>query len=78
MIQFKIAIFIDHHLAPIINPPRTPRIIGWGVSSAVLNTEPVYICRFNAAASAWSPHSGQGVSRAAHAAIVAGAEYIWI
>ena len=68
----------DHHLPRIINSSRTPRIIGWGEYSAVLDGELVYICRFNAALSAWSPRSGQGVSRAAHAAIAAGAEYTWL
>lgn len=76
--KHDLSLITDHHLPRIINPPRTPRIIGWGEYSAVLDGEPVYICRFNAAASAWSPRSGQGVSRAAQAAIAAGAEYTWI
>lgn len=73
-----LSLVTDHHWPRIINPPRTPHIIGWGEYSAVLDGRPVYICRFNAAASAWSPRSGQGVSRAAHAAIATGAEYTWV
>lgn len=76
--RHDLSLITDQHLPRIINPPRTPRIIGWGEYSAVLDGEPVYICRFNAAASAWSPRGGQGVSRAAHAAIAAGAEYTWL
>lgn len=76
--RHDLSLITDHHLPCIINSSRTPRIIGWGEYSAVLDGEPVYICRFNAAPSAWSPRSGQGVSRAAHAAIAAGAEYTWL
>lgn len=75
--RHDLSLITDHHLPRIINPPGTPRIIGWGEYSAVLDGEPVYICRFNAAASAWTLRSGQGVSRVAHAAIAAGAEYTW-
>lgn len=50
--RHDLSLITDHHLPRIINSLRTPRIIGWGEYSAVLDGEPVYICRFNAAASA--------------------------
>lgn len=77
-LKHNLSLITDHHLPHIINPPRIPCIIGWGEYLAVLDGKPVYICRFNAAASAWSPRSKQGVLRAAQAAISAGAEYTWI
>lgn len=73
-----LSLITDHHLPRIINPPRTPRITDWGEYSAVLDGEPLYTSRFDAAASAWSPRSGQRVSQAVHTAIAAGAEYTWL
>lgn len=60
-----------------MSPPGLPLISNWGSYAEVLDGAPIFICRLNVVVDRWSVMQGQGMSKAAEAAVAMGSDYTW-
>lgn len=72
-----LSLITGENLPELVNPPRTPRIVGWGSYEAVLQGSRVFLIRHNIDTGNFHTYPGQGISMKAREAITHGTQYSW-